>query len=331
MPGVDPGEPARAGTTTARRRHRRRSTSRGTGPTPGRTPTPEPLLRRRGGSGMSQNPLARRGPQGGYPPSRRPRGGYPQQGGRLPPQRQGVPSNPVGTRPAGWLPPRAGTRRRGATSRRACRTVTGAAAAGRLRPARRAARRGWWLPAGRRAGRPEEHRPDHRHRRGRRRAAGGGRRHHHGAPGRRRRAASGPSPQLGSADRAPTTEPDGPADDRAVEPPATPADTSHAGPGGKAIDLGNGVKLTPAAAGRSAESRRVPLSWQRPEHLRRASSRPADSNPGQTCDAWHRDIAKEYTNGKFADPKKADLGTKKLSAATCQAQVTVANGQRRSR
>ena len=53
---------------------------------------------------------------------------------------------------------------------------------------------------------------------------------------------------------------------------------------------------------------------------------PADSNPGQTCDAYHRDIAKEYTNGKFDDPKKADLGTKKLSAATCQAQVTVANG-----
>ena len=53
---------------------------------------------------------------------------------------------------------------------------------------------------------------------------------------------------------------------------------------------------------------------------------PADSNAGQTCDAYHRDIAKEYTNSKFADPKKVDLGTKKLSGATCPAQVTVANG-----
>ena len=72
----------------------------------------------------------------------------------------------------------------------------------------------------------------------------------------------------------------------------------------------------------------MPRSWPTGATSSWASSPklPADSNAGQTCDAYHRDIAKEYTNGKFADPKKADLGTKKLSAATCQAQVTVANG-----
>ena len=52
----------------------------------------------------------------------------------------------------------------------------------------------------------------------------------------------------------------------------------------------------------------------------------AGSNPGQTCDAYHRALAKKYTNGKFEDPKSVDLNTSKLEAASCLAQVTVANG-----
>ena len=95
-----------------------------------------------------------------------------------------------------------------------------------------------------------------------------------------------------------------------------------------AIDLGNGVKLTPAPDWqvRSEQKGAAQLANGRDIFVGIVAKLPADSNPGQTCDAYHRDIAKEYTNGRFADPKKADLGTKKLSAATCQAQVTVANG-----
>ena len=52
----------------------------------------------------------------------------------------------------------------------------------------------------------------------------------------------------------------------------------------------------------------------------------AGSNPGQTCDAYHRALAKNYTNGKFEDPKAVDLNTSKLDAASCLAQVTVTNG-----
>ena len=51
------------------------------------------------------------------------------------------------------------------------------------------------------------------------------------------------------------------------------------------------------------------------------------TNPGQLCDACHRDIAEGTSNGKFQDPKDVDLGTTKLKAATCLAQVTVQRGQ----
>ena len=51
------------------------------------------------------------------------------------------------------------------------------------------------------------------------------------------------------------------------------------------------------------------------------------TNPGQLCDAWHRKVAEGSSNGKFAEPKPIDLGTTKLEAATCIAQVTVSNGQ----
>ena len=51
------------------------------------------------------------------------------------------------------------------------------------------------------------------------------------------------------------------------------------------------------------------------------------TNPGQLCDAWHRKVAEGSSNGKFEDPKTVDLGTTKLKAATCNAQVTVSNGQ----
>ena len=128
----------------------------------------------------------------------------------------------------------------------------------------------------------------------------------------------------------PTTEPTDGADDRAVERAVhdQPTDKPTQAPAGKAIDLGNGVKLTPAAGWqvRSEQKGAAQLANGRDIFVGIVAKLPADSNAGQTCDAYHRDIAKEYTNGKFADPKKADLGTKKLSGATCQAQVTVANG-----
>ena len=51
------------------------------------------------------------------------------------------------------------------------------------------------------------------------------------------------------------------------------------------------------------------------------------TNPGQLCDAWHRKVAEGTSNGKFAEPKTRRPRHHKLKAATCEAQVTVSNGQ----
>jgi hypothetical protein len=132
-----------------------------------------------------------------------------------------------------------------------------------------------------------------------------------------------------SAPTTPTADPTTEPTPQPTEPSsAPPSDQPTQAPAGKAIDLGNGVKLTPAAGWqvRSEQKGAAQLANGRDIFVGIVAKLPADSNAGQTCDAYHRDIAKEYTDGKFADPKKADLGTKKLSGATCQAQVTVANG-----
>jgi len=131
----------------------------------------------------------------------------------------------------------------------------------------------------------------------------------------------------------PTSEPSQPTQEP-TEPssaPSTgsqPTDQPTQAPSGDAIDLGNGVKLIPAANWqvKSQKTGAAQLSNGRDVFVGIVAKLPKGSNPGQTCDAYHRDIAKSYTNGKFAEPKAADLGTKKLSGATCVAQVTIANG-----
>ena len=108
----------------------------------------------------------------------------------------------------------------------------------------------------------------------------------------------------------------------------TPTDNPTQAPAGKAIDLGNGVSLTPAAgwqvrsqqkgAAQLANGRDIfvgIVASCRPTATRvRPATRTTATSPRSTRTASSR-IA-----------KKADLGTKKLSAATCQAQVTVTNG-----
>ena len=139
---------------------------------------PKPVLRRRGGPGMTQNP-GQWGPQGGYPPQGQ--GGYPPQ--RPPPP--GYPPqpgyNPAGhVRPAGRLPAAGAAR---------WLSTTGAAAARQGTGSRSVMPPGGMPPAGRPAGQ-EEPRPDHRHRGRGRGAARRDRRHHHGAQPRRQRPAA---------------------------------------------------------------------------------------------------------------------------------------------
>jgi hypothetical protein len=100
-------------------------------------------------------------------------------------------------------------------------------------------------------------------------------------------------------------------------------------PAGGAVDLGNGIELVPAAGWqvKKTDKNVAQLSNGKSIFLGQSLQISQSTNPGQLCDAWHRKIAEGTTNGKFQDPKDADVGTTRLKAATCVAQVTVSGGQ----
>jgi hypothetical protein len=132
----------------------------------------------------------------------------------------------------------------------------------------------------------------------------------------------------------PTDQPTpGPTDQPTTQPTGQPTDepqpTPTQGNPGAAVDLGKGISLTPASGWEVQKTGNgvAQLSNGQAVFLGQVIQAEAATNPGQLCDAWHRKIAEDTSNGKFTDPKSVDLGTQKLKGATCQAQVTVSNGQ----
>ena len=123
----------------------------------------------------------------------------------------------------------------------------------------------------------------------------------------------------------PTPEPSG---QPTPEPQPSATETSKP-PTGGAVDLGNGIELLPAAGWEVKKTGKnvAQLSNGKSVFLGQSLQISQSTNPGQLCDAWHRNIAEGTTNGKFQDPKDADVGTTRLKAATCAAQVTVSGGQ----
>ena len=124
----------------------------------------------------------------------------------------------------------------------------------------------------------------------------------------------------------PTPEPTG--QPTTQEPQPTPTEPSQP-PAGGTINLGNGIELTPAGGWEVKKTGKnvAQLSDGKSVFLGQSLQISQSTNPGQLCDAWHRDIAEGTTNGKFQDAKDADVGTARLKAATCVAQVTVSGGQ----
>jgi hypothetical protein len=121
----------------------------------------------------------------------------------------------------------------------------------------------------------------------------------------------------------PTPQPSG-------EPTAEPTPSeSPQSPTGGSIDLGNGVELVPAAGWEVKKTGKnvAQLSNGKSVFLGQSLQISPSTNPGQLCDAWHRDVAEGTSNGKFQEAKEADVGTTRLKAATCVAQVTVSGGQ----
>jgi hypothetical protein len=124
----------------------------------------------------------------------------------------------------------------------------------------------------------------------------------------------------------PTAEPTG--QPTTQEPQPTPTETSQP-PTGGVINLGNGIELTPANGWEVKKTGEnvAQLSDGKNVFLGQSLQISQSTNPSQLCDAWHRNVAEGTSNGKFQDPKDAEVGTTRLKAATCVAQVTVSGGQ----
>ena len=123
----------------------------------------------------------------------------------------------------------------------------------------------------------------------------------------------------------PTPQPSG---EPSSQPQPTPTESSQS-PTRGAIDLGNGVVLVPATGWEVKKTGKnvAQLSNGKSVFLGQSLQISPSTNPGQLCDAWHRDVAEGTSNGKFQDAKDADVGTTRLKAATCVAEVTVSGGQ----
>jgi hypothetical protein len=110
------------------------------------------------------------------------------------------------------------------------------------------------------------------------------------------------------------------------EPQPTPTAQS---PAAGAIDIGNGIELKPASGWEVKKTGKnvAQLSDGESVFLGQSVQISPSTNPGQLCEAWHRDVAEGTSNGQFQEAKDVDLGTARLKGATCVAQVTVSGGQ----
>jgi hypothetical protein len=124
----------------------------------------------------------------------------------------------------------------------------------------------------------------------------------------------------------PTSEPTGQSTTAGPQP--TPNQTSRP-PTAGAVNIGNGIELQPAAGWQVKKTGEnvAQLSDGKSVFLGQSLQISQSTNPGQLCDAWHRNIAEGTSNGQFQDSKDANVGTSRLKAATCVAEVTVSGGQ----
>jgi hypothetical protein len=130
----------------------------------------------------------------------------------------------------------------------------------------------------------------------------------------------------------PTTEPPSsprPTDQPTASQPSASEPTEPSDqPTGDAIELGNGISLTPADG---YEVQNIGSGFARLTNgeqlfLGQVIQVEPNTNPGQLCDGWHRQIAADQADGKFADPKTADLNNTKLKGASCVGTFTASNG-----
>ena len=128
----------------------------------------------------------------------------------------------------------------------------------------------------------------------------------------------------------PTDEPTTPGSTE--QPTASPSPTTTEAPteqpSGNAIDMGNGISLTPADGYEVQKAGNGFARLTNGEELFLGQVIQVDpgTNPRQLCDAWHRKIAEGQANGRFADPKTTDLNSTRLKGATCVGTFTASSG-----
>jgi hypothetical protein len=124
----------------------------------------------------------------------------------------------------------------------------------------------------------------------------------------------------------------GPSSSPSTAPSGEPSGGSTPGGGGQpgaGIDLGHDITLVPADGWdvKKQTADLAQLSDGKNVYIGQTATLDAGSNPGQVCTAWHKQLADGEGGGKFAAPKTADVGSDKLKAATCSAQITASSGQ----
>jgi len=141
---------------------------------------------------------------------------------------------------------------------------------------------------------------------------------------------SQPAPPTDQPTEQPTDRPtEQPTDNPTSEEPTPgPTETSEP-PSGNAIDLGNGISLTPADGWSVKKTGKgvAQLSDGKNIFLGQSIKVEPSTNAGQLCTSWHKSITEGTSGGKFQEPKDVNLGTSKLKAATCLGQTTVSSGQ----
>jgi hypothetical protein len=143
------------------------------------------------------------------------------------------------------------------------------------------------------------------------------------------RPSPGPVPTA-TASVQPTSVPTDTTDPTTAPTNTTAPTTEPTTPSGGAIDLGNGVLFLPADGWEIQEQAAgaISVSNGKAVVVTRVVQQKKNTNPGQLCDAFNRQILAEAPGAKFGDPKDQQVSLKNLVLASCPAAfVSTANGK----
>jgi hypothetical protein len=141
-----------------------------------------------------------------------------------------------------------------------------------------------------------------------------------------------PQPTTPTVTTSPTTGPTAtaePTDNPTPEPTDNPTDNPTEAPAG-VIDLGNGVMFVAAPGWEVQEQAAgaVSVSDGNAVLVTRVVQQKKNTNAGQLCDGFNRQVLADAAGAKFGDPKDVEVNLKNLTVAQCPAAfVSTSNGK----